>query len=116
MTQIVSHLGEIGAAGATPAGLTPIDLPLLRDGAAWNLTGYTNPAIDVWDQRTRAAIAAPGAVAIQQANPGIIRWTPTYANLASGQYEARIRVSPNGGATFEPSGLFRFTIGAGPTP
>lgn len=114
MTQFFTDLGEIGAAGPTPAGLTPLDLPLLRDGETWNLTGYSNEAIDVWDLRTRIAIASPGAVQIQEPlADGVVRWTPNYANLPSGVYEARIRISPDGGTTFEGSGIFRFAIGAG---
>lgn len=115
MTQLISDLGEIGAVAPTPSGLTPIDLPLLRDGADWNLTGYSNEAIDVWDLRTRTAVATPGGVTIQQVDPGIVRWTPDYTQFDSGVYEARIRLSPNGGVSYEASGLFRFAIGAGAT-
>lgn len=112
MTQAITNLGEIGAAGPTRSGLTPIELPLLRDGATWNLTGYSNETIDVWDLRTRTAIGTPGGVTVTDAAAGVVQWTPAYANLPSGIYEARIRVSPDGGATFEASGLFRFSIGA----
>lgn len=113
MTQTITSLGEIGAAGGpTPSGLTPLDLPILRDGATWNLTGYDSPAIDVWELRTRSAIVTPGAVQIQDATNGVIRWTPDYSQFPSGIYEARIRVSPDGGGTYEASGLFRFSIGA----
>lgn len=116
MSQTITSLGEIGAAGPTPSGLTPLDLPILRDGATWNLTGYSNETIDVWDLRTRATIATPGGVTIQTPlEDGVVRWTPNYANLPSGVYEARIRVSPDGGATFEGSGVFRFSIGAAGT-
>lgn len=114
MTQLITHLGEIGAASPLGAAsiLKPLDLPILRDDATWNLTGYSNPAIDVWELRTRAQIVTPGSVAIQDAPNGIIRWTPIAANFPSGVYEARIRVSPDGGSTFEASGFFRFSIGA----
>lgn len=107
MTQTITNLGEIGA---DTAMLTPIDLPLQRDGAVWDLTGYTTPIIDVWELRTRSAVVSPGTVAIQDAATGVIRWTPTAASFASGVYEARIKVTLAG--KVEPSGLFRFSIGA----
>lgn len=114
--QQISDLGEIGATGPSPSGLTPLDLPILRDGATWDMTGYSDETIDVWDLRTRSLIATPGAVSIQDpAADGIVRWTPNYAALASGVYEARIRISPDGGTTFEGSGVFRFSIGAAGT-
>jgi hypothetical protein len=118
MTQATTNLGEIGAAGANASGLTPIDLPLQRDGGDWNLTGYSDEAIDVWDLRTKEAVATPGGITVQQLNPGVIRWTPDYSQYATGIYEARIRLSPNGGTSFEHSGLFRFAIGTAgnPTP
>ena len=116
MTQTITNLGEIGAAGAVGAVLQPIDLPILRDGGVWNLTGYSNPAIDVWELRTRIAIGSPGTIVIQDILLGVLRWTPAIANLPSGVYEARIRVSPNAGVDYEPSGLFRFAIGASANP
>ncbi len=112
MTQTITTLGEIGSAGPSPAGLTPLDLSILRDGATWDLTGYTDPAIDVWDLRTRAKIATPGPATIEDAATGTMRWVPVYANFPSGSYEARFRVSKDAGATFEGSGFFRFSIGA----
>lgn len=114
MTQIISSLGEIGASAPTPSGLTPIDLPLLRDGATWNLTGYSDEVIDVWDLRTLEPVATPGAVTIQDVENGVVRWTPDYSAFDSGVYECRIRLSPDNGLTFEPSGVFRFSIGGGP--
>ncbi len=112
MTQTITNLGEIGADGAM---LTPIDLPLQRDGAAWNLTGYVSPTIDVWELRSKVPITAAGTVSIEApAVDGVIRWLPTAASFPSGSYEARIKVTTGG--KVEPSGLFRFSIGAAENP
>jgi hypothetical protein len=108
MTQRISDLGEIGITGAM---LEPFDLPLLRDGAAWVLSTYTDPRIEVWELRTREAVASPGTIAIQEPATGIVRWTPASANYPSGTYEARIIVK-NAATNDEPSGKFRFSIGA----
>ncbi len=110
MTQRIADLGEIGI---TSAILEPFDLPLLRDGAVWDLsTGpYTDPRIEVWELRTRTAVATPGTIGIQDAAAGIVRWTPASANFPSGTYEARIIVK-NAATNDEPSGKFRFSIGA----
>lgn len=113
MTQTISDLGEIGVTGAI---LSPLDLPILRAGAAWNLTGYSNPRIAVWNLRTRTAIATPGPVTIEAPETdGIIQWKPTAANFPSGSYEARITVE-NAATDDEPSGVFRFSIAAEASP
>lgn len=111
----IANLGEIGSQGSADAILKPIDLPLLRNGVTWVLTGYNAVEIEVWESRTREAIASPGSIAIQDTATGTVRWTPTAASYPSGSYEARIRLSNDAGVTWEPSGLFRFSIGAGPT-
>lgn len=111
--QTIADLGEIGAVGAiTPSVLTPLDLPILRDGATWVLTTYTNPRIDVYDLRTRAPIASPGTVTIEDGPTGTIRWTPDMTNFYSGSFEARFIVE-NAGGDDEPSGKFRFSIAGG---
>jgi hypothetical protein len=117
MTQIVADLGELGPVGAT---LHPIDLPLLRNGATWDLTGYgldgTTP-IRVWPLRTREALATTlGTTQIRApATDGIVRWTPVNQTFPeSGIYEARLYlVAPD--LESEASGLFRFSIAAQPT-
>lgn len=111
----IANLGEIGVAGVDPAVLTPIDLLLLRNGAVWSLAGYNAAELDVWESMTRTPIATPGGVTIlAPESAGVVRWTPTAASFTSGSYEARIRVSEDAGTTWEPSGVFRFSIGAGP--
>ncbi len=116
MTQTITNLGEIGDAEiGGQAILTPIDLPLLRDGATWDLTGYSNPAIKVWDLRTKAVVAGPGGVTIEDIPGGVIRWIPIANAFVSGVYEARIKITPSGGSP-EGSGLFRFSIGAADQP
>lgn len=109
MTQQVASLGEIGTPDAI---LTPLDLPLLRDGSAWDLTNYTNPRISIWDLRTKTAVASPGTISIQTAASGIVRYQPDPTNFTSGVYEARVTVE-NAGGDDEHSGLFRFSLGAG---
>ncbi len=110
MTQRIADLGEIGITGAI---LEPFDLPLLRDGATWDLSvgPYTDPRIEVWELLTRTAVATPGTITIEDAGGGIIRWRPASANFPSGTYEARIIVK-NAATNDEPSGKFRFSIGA----
>jgi hypothetical protein len=114
MTTTVADLGEIGVTGAI---LTPIDLPLLRNGGTWDLSSYTNPRINVWDLRTRAAVASPTTnIEIRSpATAGVVRIELTAANYPSGTYEARITVEGPTGAD-ETSGLFRFHIGANENP
>lgn len=112
MVQRVTSLGEIGVAGQ--GVLRPFDLTLQRAGAAWNLTGYTDPTIIIWDLRTRTALATPGTVTIEDAAAGTVRWTPgATVKTLSGTFEARIYATPSGGGDPEPSGLFRYTIAAG---
>ncbi len=110
MTQRIANLGEIGITGAI---LEPFDLPLLRDGAPWDLSvgPYTDPRLEVWELRTRVAIASVGTISIQDAAAGVVRWTPASANFPSGTYEARALVK-NAATNDEPSGKFRFSIGA----
>ena len=112
MTQTIANLGEIGITGAV---LTPFDLPILRDGATWVLTGYTNPRLEVWDLRTRAAITPVGSVSINDAANGVMRWAPDPSSFPSGVYEARFIVE-NPSGDDEPSGKFRFSIGANASP
>lgn len=102
---------DLGTIGTVDGILRPLDIVLTRNGAAWDLTGYTTPTAKVWVARTGTAIATPGTVTVVTASTGLIRWTPAagvYA--ASGRYEARFLVTPGGGGDPEPSGLFRFTI------
>jgi len=115
MTVTIGSLGEIGVAGTDPAMLTPIDLPLLRNGVVWDLSigPYDAIEFDVWELRQRTKIVSPGTIVIFNAALGIVRWTPTAASFASGIYEARIRLSTTAGVTWEPAGLFRFSVGAG---
>ena len=111
----IGNLGEIGTGGADPAILTPIDMPLLRNGVPWDLSQGPYNAIDfdVWELRERTTVASPGTIIILTPVLGIVRWTPVAASFASGVYEARIRLSVDAGVTWEPAGLFRFSIGAG---
>lgn len=109
----ITHLGEIGVAGQ--GILRPIDLTLYRNGIVWDLTGYTSPALEVWDYRTKIAVNINGTLALQTASAGIVRYTPgtddpIYA--AAGLYEARASAIPAGVGAREPSGVFRFSIGA----
>jgi hypothetical protein len=94
----------------------PVQIPLFADGAARDLTGYDAVAIAVWEQRTRIEIAAPGSVALPvDLTTGIITWTPTAASFDSGAYEMMVRISTDGGTSYEPAGLYRFTAGDGPS-
>jgi hypothetical protein len=115
MTQAIANLGEIGLAGT--GTLRPFDLTLQRGGTTWVLNGYTDPTIVAWRLETREALAAPGTVAVQDAAEGVVRWTPG-ADVAaeSGTFEGRVLATPSGGGTPEPSGVFRWSIGAGANP
>lgn len=111
----VTHLGIIG----TPTGLLgPFDLTLTREGdggSAWDLTGYSGATASAWRLTDRTVVATPGAVTIQTAASGIVRWTPVAANYTEpGTYEGRFYLTPSGGGDPQPSGLFRFVIAAGP--
>lgn len=117
MSQVVTDLGEIGLADA--AMVTPLDLTLLRNGAAWNLTGYTSPVFNVWKLFDRQTVTPSGTISIEDAANGIVRYLTTGAAdtliAEPGTYEAVVVVN-NGGGIPEPSGLFRFTVGSGPNP
>lgn len=111
----ITDLGEIGAVGGI---LRPITLLLERDGTAWNLTGYIDPVLRVWEIRTKTIIAINGALAVTDAVPGEVTYTPGTADpiaASSGVFEARAWLRPATGDR-EPSGLFRFSIGPGPSP
>lgn len=111
---VVADLGQLGTTGGI---LRPLDLTLQRDGAVWNLTGYTAPVLRVRRLRTHTAVAPNGTVVVQTAASGIVRYTPGAADplfASSGSFEARVWLTPDGGGAPEPSGLFRFTIGDGP--
>lgn len=114
MTTTVADLGELG----TTDGLRrPIDLTLERDGATWDLTGYTDPTLEAWDVRTRTTITPNGTLTVTDAAGGVVRYQPGAADplhANSGRFEGRILVTPAGGAPAEPSALFRFTIAAAP--
>ena len=111
----ITNLGEIGAVGGA---LTPITLTLERDGIVWNLTGYTAPELRVWDLRTKTLKALTGSAVITAPETnGEVTYTPGAADplfSESGIFEARVWVTSGGKK--QPSGLFRFSIGAGPTP
>jgi len=116
MTDTVTYLGEIGAVGGT---LRPLDLTLQRDGAAWDLTGYTAAELRVWDILTNTLLVLTGTTTILTAASGIVRYVQGTADpihAASGVYEARVWCTPSGGGAKEPSARFRFTIGPGPGP
>lgn len=107
----ILDLGEIGTVAGT---LRPIDLTLLRDGTVWNLTGYDQPEMRVYPLRAEAAITPTGtATILAPETAGVVRWTPDPAVFAtSGVYEGRVWVRPPDAGAKEPSGRFRFTIGA----
>ena len=112
MPQLITNLGELGVAGAI---LRPLDLPLLRDGIAWDLTGYANEVIKVWDLRSRTEITSPGTVSIlTPETDGVVRWVPANSSFSeSGTYEAYIEMlGPS--LEQEVSGKFRFSLGAPP--
>lgn len=114
----IVNLGEIGAVGGV---LRPIELTLERNDAVWNLTDYDAAELRVWDLRTKTLVAINGTTAIVSPNSaGVVRYTPGTDDpihaLGADTYEARVWVSPSAGGDPEPSGLFRFTIGAGPGP
>lgn len=107
---MTKRIPDLGVIGTLDGNLTPVEFTLTRNGAVWNLTGYTSPAIVVVDSLTKTAIVSPGTVTVTNAVSGIVRWIPNAAVIAvTGTYEARIYVTPAGG-TPEPSGLFRFSI------
>lgn len=112
---IFTNLGELGAAGGI---LSPIDLPLERTpGTPWDLTGYS-VELRVWEIRTKQIININGTLAVQgDPTLGVVRYTAgTNDPIAqtSGSYEARVWCDAGGDP--EPSGLFRFSIAAGPPP
>lgn len=114
--ETVSDLGEIGTVGGI---LRPLVLTVERDGEVWDLTGYTDPELRVWDLRTKTIVSLDGSATISDAESGEVTYTPgegdaIHAN--SGVYEGRVWVTPSDGDDPEPSGLFRFRVAAGPGP
>lgn len=113
MSQAVANLGEIGLAGT--GTIRPFDLTLYRGGAVWVLSGYTDLAIVCWRLETREQLTTPGTVTAQDAANGVVRWQPGASiHEASGVFEGRVTAIPPSGGAPEPSGLFRWSIGAGP--
>lgn len=111
--QYVSSLGEIGAVGGV---LRPYQFTVDRDGAVWDLTGYTAAVLHVWELRTKATVAVGGSAVITSAAAGVVTYTPSVGDplhANSGQYEGRLWLTSPGGDP-EPSGMFRFSIAAGP--
>ena len=112
---VVTFIGELGAVGGV---IRPFDFTIERDGAVWDLTAYSSVEWRIWDLRTKTIVVNSGALTIQTATSGIVRYTPAaadpfYAN--SGVFEARVWAQPATGDP-EPSALHRFRIGAGPGP
>ncbi len=107
----VTYLGYIGAVGI--GLLRPLVLTVERDGGGvWNLTGYDQPTLLVWDLRTGNTVAITGALAITDAVNGEATYTPAVGDPifgTSGTFEARCTFRPGSGAP-EPSGIFRFSI------
>lgn len=115
LVRTVVDLGEVGTVGGV---LRPWDLTLRRDGGVWDLTGYTALELRVWAYLTKTIIVINGTLALQTALSGIVRYTPGTADpihANSGVFEARAWGTPGGAGDPEASGLFRFSIGAGPT-
>lgn len=110
--QTITNLGTIG----TTAGiLRPLDLTLQRDGATWDLTGYTTPLLRVWDARTKTTRTLTGTLAVlAPASNGIVRYTPAVGDPlfadGAGMLEARVTLIPGGVGDPESSNLFRFSI------
>lgn len=111
--QYVANSREIGAVGGM---LRPWEIRLDKNGVPWNLTGYTAAELRVWDLRTKATVAVGGVATITNPAAGEVTYTPSVSDplyASSGQYEGRLWLSlPTGDP--EPSGLFRFSIAAGP--
>jgi hypothetical protein len=113
MTRIITDLGTLG----TISGIQrPIDFVVQRDGAAWNLTGYTNPILKV---RTvlGVAVAANGTLSVVTPTTGSVRYTPGTADpffTTSGAREAICYFTPPAGGAPEPSAVFRYSIVDGP--
>ena len=109
--RIVTDLGIIGTTGGI---LQPIDLPLDKDGAAWNLTGYDLPEIRVRNWRTKEDVTLDGTVTIDDPAAGIVRYAPAdpdiLTTLPAAVYEARVYVRPDPTKDHEPSGRFTFEI------
>lgn len=102
---------DLGVIGTTDGILRPIDMTVTRNGATWDLTGYTDATVEIWETRTRAAVTAGTAAITSPETAGVVRWTPAAAvYAASGSYSGRILLTPGGGGDPEPSGRFRFEI------
>ncbi len=111
----VLNLGIIGTTGGSDPGavLAPLDLPLRKDGAVWDLTGYVDPELVCRDWHTKIPVAVTGTVTIEDAPNGVVRYTPAVADplyAAAGTYEARVYVRPGAGQPYEMSGRFLYSI------
>ncbi len=117
MTSPITNIGELGAAGGI---LRPFIFILERDGAVWNLNGYTGLEWRIWDLRTHTIVANNGTLALtSDGTDGSVTYTPGTSDpihLNPGEFEARVWGTPASGPTPEPSALHRFSIGAGPPP
>lgn len=108
---------DLGVIGTTRGILSPLDLPLDKDGAPWPLTGYIDQELRIRNWFTGEAVALGGTVTIEDAANGVIRYEPSdpdtiYAE--AGTYEARVYVRPGAGRPLEMSGRFTFEIAEGP--
>ena len=118
MAELVRDLGTIGAVGGLHLLAGVYGLTLYREGAAWNLSGYTTPtyALKIRALGSGTTVTPNGTIVVVSATAGTISYTPGTADpihAASGPYEARVWVTPSGGKTV-PSDLFRFDIAEGP--
>lgn len=110
--ETITNLGTIGT---TDGIQRPLDISLRRDGAVWDLTGYTTPVLKAWDARTKTARTLNGALTVASpATSGVVEYTPGAADplfsAGSGLLETRATLIPAGGGVAEPSDLFRFSI------
>lgn len=113
----VGYVRDLGEIGTVDGIRHPLTVNVRRSGAAWNLTGYTAAALVVWDLRTKATVAVNGSAAVSVAADGTVTYDPGASDpivASSGEFEGRFMLTPAAGDP-EPSDLFRFSIGAGPT-